>query len=63
VLQALLDKYQDEGVIDLGDPKVLRIAPFAQMGTPVQLVNQFGSRAAFEAAVHEMQAALYEERG
>jgi type I restriction enzyme R subunit len=63
VLQSLLDKYQDEGVIDLDDPNVLRIAPFAQMGTPVQLVNQFGSRAKFEAAVHELQSALYQEAG
>jgi type I restriction enzyme, R subunit len=37
VLEALLEKYQDEGVIDLGEPSVLRIAPFAQLGTPVLL--------------------------
>ena len=30
MLEALLDKYQDEGVIDLDDPNVLRIAPFAR---------------------------------
>jgi type I restriction enzyme R subunit len=63
VLQSLLDKYQDEGVIDLDDPNVLRIAPFAQVGTPTQLVKQFGSRAAFEAAVHELQAILYQDVG
>lgn len=63
VLEGLLDKYQDEGVINLDDPNVLRIAPFAQIGTPVQLVKQFGSRADFEAAVHEMQSALYQEAG
>ena len=43
VLQALLDKYQDEGIIDLDDPKILQIAPVSQMGTPVQLVKGFGS--------------------
>jgi type I restriction enzyme R subunit len=42
---------------------VLRIAPFAQIGTPVQIVKQFGSRARFEAAVHELQSALYGEAG
>lgn len=63
VLEALLDKYQDEGVIDLDEPNVLRIAPFAQMGTPVQLVKEFGSRANFEAAVHELQSALYQDAG
>jgi type I restriction enzyme R subunit len=61
VLQGLLDKYQDEGVIDLDDPNVLRIAPFAQIGTPVQLVRAFGGKDQFVAAVHEVQATLYRE--
>jgi type I restriction enzyme R subunit len=61
VLQALLDKYQDEGVIDLDDPKVLNVAPFTGMGTPMQLVKQFGSPQKFRAAVHELQGALYKE--
>jgi type I restriction enzyme R subunit len=60
VLDALLDKYQDEGVVDLGDPRILQIAPIDKMGTPVELIRQFGSRAGFEQAVHELQDALYE---
>ena len=63
VLEALLEKYQDEGVIDLDDPKVLRIAPFTGIGTPIQIVKQFGSPEKFEAAVHELQDALYKEAG
>lgn len=61
VLEALLQKYQDEGVIALDDPRLLQISPFSRMGTPLQLVKEFGSRAAYEEAVHEMQAALYSE--
>jgi type I restriction enzyme, R subunit len=60
VLDALLEKYQDEGVIDLGDPRILQIAPISEIGTPVELIRQFGSRRGFEQAVHEMQQALYE---
>jgi type I restriction enzyme R subunit len=59
VLEALLQKYQDEGVTDLGDLRILQIAPFATMGTPVQLIRQFGGRPAFEKAVHDLQSALY----
>jgi len=59
VLDALLDKYQDEGVINLDDPRVLQISPFDRMGTPVQLIKEFGDRKGFEKAVHEMQSALY----
>jgi type I restriction enzyme R subunit len=61
VLEALLQKYQDEGILGLDDPRILQIAPFDAMGTPLQLIREFGSRADFEQAVHELQAALYQE--
>ena len=61
VLDALLVKYADEGVLNLDDTGMLRIAPFNTMGTPVELVRAFGGRPAFEQAVHEMQDALYQE--
>jgi type I restriction enzyme R subunit len=63
VLVALLAKYADDGLIDLSDPRVLQIAPFDRMGTPVQLIKPFGGRQGFELAVNEMQAALYAEVG
>jgi len=59
VLEALLQKYQDEGVTGLDDPRILKIAPFDAMGTPVELLKTFGGRDGFEKAVHELQAALY----
>ena len=60
VLDALLQKYQDEGVVDLGDPRILQIPPMDTIGTPVELIRQFGSRAGFQQAIHELQDALYE---
>jgi type I restriction enzyme R subunit len=61
VLEALLQKYQDQGVLNLDDPKVLEIPPFTAMGTPWQLVKQFGTRLDYEHAVHELQSALYQK--
>ncbi len=61
VLEALLLKYQDEGVTELDDPQLLRIAPFDTMGTPMELLKPFGDLNGFEQAVHELQAALYEK--
>jgi type I restriction enzyme R subunit len=63
VLETLLEKYEDEGVLNLDDPRVLQIQPFDRMGTPVQLIKQFGGRAGFAAAVHQIQSALYESAG
>ncbi len=62
VLEALLAKYQDEGIVGgLDNVQILEISPFNTMGTPFQLIKEFGSRASFENAVHELQAALYQE--
>ena len=61
VLGALLDKYADEGVLNLDDANVLRIPPLDRLGTPFQLVSAFGGRPGFERAVHDLQTALYEE--
>ena len=60
VLNALLDKYADEGVIDF-DTKVLQIPPFTELGTPVQLINAFGGRDEFLEAARDLQSALYLE--
>ena len=61
VLDALLDKYADEGVLDLDDAKVLKIPPLDSLGTPVQLVRAFGGKPSFERAVLDLQSELYRE--
>ena len=61
VLDALLDKYADEGILNLDDANVLRIPPLDSLGTPVELVHTFGGKPGFERAVHDLQFALYRE--
>jgi type I restriction enzyme R subunit len=61
VLEALLQKYQDQGVTHLDDPRILQIPPFTRMGTPFELVKRFGTRKDFERAVHELESALYQD--
>ena len=61
VLDALLAKYADEGVLNLDDANVLKIAPFNTMGSVVQLIKAFGDRQGFERAVNELQTAIYQE--
>ena len=61
VLDVLLDKYADEGVFNIDDPKVLSILPFTELGTPMQLITAFGGKDEFVVAVHELQSALYRE--
>lgn len=61
VLDALLAKYADEGVLNLDDANVLKIPPLSSLGTPVQLIKAFGGKDEFIAAVHELQSAMYQE--
>ncbi|MDE0258185.1 MAG: DEAD/DEAH box helicase family protein [Gammaproteobacteria bacterium] len=61
VLDALLDKYADQGVLDLDDGKMLTIPPLDSLGTPLELVRAFGGKPGFERAVHELQSELYRE--
>lgn len=63
VLEALLRRYQDEGITDLDNPRVLQLSPFSSMGTPLELLKSFGDRGGFEKAVHEMQHELYQKVG
>ena len=61
VLDALLDKYADEGVNAVEDRGVLRVSPLSDLGTPLELVRPFGGRDGYDAAVQELEAALYGE--
>lgn len=61
VLDGLLAKYADEGVLNLDDASVLRIAPFSTIGTPTELVRAFGGRPGYQQAVHDLQMELYKE--
>lgn len=58
-LQALLDKYADQGFEPDHDAKVLRVEPFFRIGTPIEIVNEFGGKNGFDSAVDELEQHLY----
>lgn len=59
VLDALLQKFADEGVVPADDLGVLRVRPLSELGTAVEIVNRFGGREEYLAAVRELEEALY----
>ena len=59
VLDALLNKYADDGLLTLDDVTVLSIPPFNHLGTPVELIHAFGEKLDYEQVVHDLQSALY----
>ena len=61
VLEALLDKYADQGILNMENPATLQLAPFSQIGTPVKIAKLFGGKAQFLQAVRELELELYKQ--
>jgi type I restriction enzyme R subunit len=59
VLEALLDKYADEGITNIESIEVLRVTPFDELGSPIEIINQFGSKEKYLQAVRELETELY----
>jgi len=59
VLEAILDKYADEGVGQIEETQILTVAPFTQFGTPLEIVRTFGGIDRYQQAVRELKRSLY----
>lgn len=62
VLEALLEKYADEGVTSIENNNVLKLDPFRALGTPVEIINGvFGGKAKYEQAVMALEDELFKK--
>ena len=59
VLEALLDKYADEGVRHIEDIKILKVNPFDQFGSPMEIIKEFGKKTDYLKAVNELEKQIY----
>ena len=59
VLEALLDKYSDQGLLNIEDIKMLELSPFKQIGTPVGITNLFGGPQGYIDAVKELEQQIH----
>ena len=59
MLDALLEKYADEGIDQIEEMNVLALQPIAQHGRPIEIVRSFGGREKYLAAVQELESQLY----
>lgn len=60
VLEALLEKYADEGIENIEDIKVLKVNPFDQFGTPTEIIKLFGGKSQYLDALNQLEHALYQ---
>ncbi len=59
VLEALLEKYADEGVENIESLDVLKVVPFDRFGSPVEIIKTFGGRENYLEAVRSLETELY----
>ncbi|MCZ2130611.1 MAG: restriction endonuclease, partial [Bacteroidia bacterium] len=59
VLEALLDKYADEGIENIESMEVLKVKPLNEFGSPIEIINEFGSKEAYLKAIKELENELY----
>lgn len=59
VIQSLLDKYSDDGLVTIESTEVLKLDPLNKLGTPVELIKAFGSKANYLEALKELEQELY----
>ena len=63
VLEALLDKYADEGITNIESIEVLRVNPFDEFGSPLEIISEFGNKKGYLQAIKELEVELYKNIG
>jgi type I restriction enzyme, R subunit len=61
VLEALLDKYADGGIKSVESLEILKVDPLTHFGTPIEIINLFGGKNKYLAAIRELETALYQK--
>ena len=59
VLEALLDKYADEGIENIENMKILQVNPLNQFGSPMEIVELFGGKVQYQQALVELEQEIY----
>lgn len=59
VIEALLDMYSNEGVMQIEDTQVLKLDPFIRMGKPSAIVKLFGGKEGYLQVIRELEEEIY----
>ena len=61
ILEALLDKYMNAGIYEIGKAEILKLDPFQRYGKPARISSFFGGKEGYLKAVQELEDALYSD--
>lgn len=60
VLEALLDKYADQGIENIENIQILTVPPINEFGSVTEIIQAFGSREEYEKAIKDLENELYQ---
>lgn len=61
VIEALLDKYADEGIENIESLHILKVNPISEFGTPFEILKLFGGKGGYLNAINELEGQIYPE--
>ena len=59
VIEALLEKYANDGITEIERTEVLRLDPFKRIGNPARIAKLFGGKEGYLKAVKELEEEIY----
>lgn len=59
ILNSLLDKYAEDGLLTIESTEVLKLDPLNKLGTPMELIEAFGGKQEYLSALKELETELY----
>lgn len=59
VIDLLLDKYADVGILEAEKINILSVPPFDKFGQPQKILRLFGGRKGYESVIKELETQLY----
>lgn len=61
VIEALIEKYADTGLAGIEDINTLRVSPFTEIGTEMELIDIFGGKEGYLKVINEIESQIYQE--
>jgi type I restriction enzyme R subunit len=63
VMEALLDKYADQGIENIENIQILTVPPINEFGSVTEIIKAFGSLQEYEKAIKDLENELYQVAG
>ena len=60
VIEAILEKYSDNGILNFEDLSIINLDPINKLGTPVEIAEIFGGKESLFKAMNEISKEIYD---